>query len=370
MNFILSFAVFMLLLGIVVTVHELGHLVIARLNGVFCEVFSFGFGPVLMSKKDSKGTEWRFSLIPLGGYVKMMGDADASSVKEADNTNYTEDELEKGSLHRKKPWQRLLIAAGGPFANFIFATVIYINVSTFNGLPEFNNTITVASEDSVAYTSGLRTGDIIIKANGQAITKFEEIREHIIGSRGKVLNLEINRSGQTQSLSIEMFKKEGDKVVPVIVLGISPKDVIYKKLPILESITSSISMTYNMAIENIDGIIKILIGKSSPKNVGGIISIFKVSSDSAEAGILSFIMMIAMISVALGAINLMPIPVLDGGTVVISAIEWLTGKPMNKKLVESIFMVGLILVVGLMLLGTWNDISNLKVFKVVENLFK
>lgn len=370
MSTVLSLIYFVILLGVVVFVHELGHLIIARANGVFCEAFSFGFGPVLFSRKDSKGTEWRVSALPLGGYVKMLGDADVSSVREVIPEGYTEEDMEKMSAHRKKPWQRLLIAAGGPFANFIFSILVLFSLSVINGNPEYTNEITVVNEDCLASESGLKTGDAIIKANGVEIKDFADLKNQISESKGKELKLDVKRNDTIEHFDIKMFKEENGEIKPIATLGISPYNFTYKRVSVLEAAKSAVVATYTIASENIKAIFKIAATKMSTKNVGGIISIFKISTSSAEAGLVNFILMIAMISTVLGAINLLPIPVLDGGSIVISAIEWLIGKPLNKKFVEVIFMIGLTIIVGLMFLGIWNDLANCKFFIWLENLVK
>ncbi len=370
MSFLLSLLFFMILLGVVVVVHELGHLVVARANGVFCEAFSFGFGPVLFSKKDKKGTDWRFSAFPLGGYVKMLGDADVSGVREAIPDGYSEEDMEKMSAHRKKPWQRLLIAAGGPFANFIFAIFVLFSFGIINGIPEYTNEITVVNEECLANDVGLKTGDAIVKVNGIDINSFEELKKQITNSIGKELYLEVKRENEIKKINIKMFKEENGEIKPVSVLGITPFNFIYKPISIFDATKYAVKTTYILAAENIKAIFKIATAKISTKNIGGIISIFKISTNSAEAGIINFILMIAMISTVLGAINLLPIPVLDGGSIVISAIEWIIGKPLNKKFIEAIFILGFTIIIGLMLLGIWNDLSNFKFFSWLENLFK
>ncbi|MDR0942327.1 MAG: RIP metalloprotease RseP [Holosporales bacterium] len=365
-----SFIPFIILLCVVVIVHELGHLIAARANKVFCEIFSIGFGPTLLERTDKSGTKWRLSLLPLGGYVKMFGDADASSVKETIPEGYTEEDMDRMSAHRKKPWQRLIISAGGPFANFIFAILILFSLSVINGTPEYGNAITVAGENSLAYASGLRDGDAILKANGYKIDNFGTFRKQIVDSYGKELKLEVKRGEQIYRVNINMFENKDGEIVPIKMLGVAPKEFHYRKLGVFESLASSVATVYNMTAENICSMLKIATGKMSAKNVGGVISIFKMSSDSAQNGFISFIVMIAVISTVLGAINLLPIPVLDGGTVVICAIEWIIGRPLNKKFVEVIFTAGLIFVAGLMALGVWNDLSNCKFFVWLENLFK
>ncbi len=370
MAFFVPVLTFAILLGVVVVVHELGHLIIARMNGVFCEAFSIGFGPVLFSRKDKKGTEWRVSLLPLGGYVKMFGDADATSVTETIPDGYTEEDMARMSAHRKKPWQRLLISLGGPLANLIFSVAVFFALAVSIGMQEPDNSVTVVSEDTLAYKSGLRTGDIITSANGIETKNFFNIVEQVKSSVGKKLVLKINRENQNKEISIDMFEKTDGKIKPIQTIGITTKGYNYKKVSIWEAAKLSLQTTYVMATQNMKAIFKIATGSMSSKNVGGIISIFNISSASAEAGVASFITMIAMISVILGAINLLPIPVLDGGSVVISGIEWIIGKPLHKTFINAIFIAGLIIVVGLMLLGIWNDLVNIKFFSWLESIVK
>lgn len=370
MKFLLSLLLFITLLGIVVVVHELGHLLIARANGVFCEAFSFGFGPVLASKKDRKGTEWRLSLFPLGGYVKMFGDADASSVREIIPEGYTEADMDEMSAHRKKPWQRILISAGGPLANLIFSILVLFSLGMAIGVVEHSNDIVVVNEKTLAHEYGLKTGDKIIKANGIDVNDFVGITKEIKKSQGKTLSLTIKRNDEIKDVDIKMFKEENGEVKPLSTLGITPLNFRYKPVSFIESAKFAVITTYSLAAENIKAIFKIITAKMSSKNVGGVISIFKITKDSAEAGIASFIFMIATISAILGAINLLPIPVLDGGSIVLSSIEWIMGKPLNAKVVETIFMIGLVIVVGLMGLGIFNDLSNCKFFSWVKDLFK
>ncbi|GHT88900.1 zinc metalloprotease [Alphaproteobacteria bacterium] len=371
MHVVLSTALFIFLICILVIVHELGHFLVARANGVFVEAFSVGIGPVLFEKTGKSGTKWRFSLFPIGGYVKMFGDADVSSVKETIQSGFSEEDMDKMSLHRKKPWQKLFVAAAGPVFNFVFAIGVLFFLTMAQGAPEYPPTITVAGEDSLAYTSGLRDGDLIIKANGKDIANFDELKEQIVASHGKEMPLEIKRNEETKEILVEMFKKEGEEIVPLTMLGIAPKDPPkFKKFGCLESITAAVLTTYRLAADNMKAIFSILTRKASTKNVGGVISIFKLTSQSASQGVASFVFTLAILSTVLGAVNLLPIPVLDGGTVLISAIEWIIGRPLNKKFVEVIFFIGLAFVVGLMLLGLWNDLANCKFFVWLENLFK
>ena len=367
MGMIPSIAVLIFTIVILVTVHELGHLIAARMNGVFAEAFSVGFGRVLFKRKDKKGTEWRISLIPLGGYVKMFGDADSSSVKELIPHGYTEKDMEKMSLHRKKPWQKIIVSAAGPFANFVFAIVVLTTLSVFKGIPTYTNTINIVSENSLSYISGLRSGDKIIKAEGKDVSSFEEITKIVKSKAGKDLSFEVLRGEKTEQINIKMYD-ENNK--PISLIGITPGELIYKKTSFFKSLYVSCITTKVIAVENIKGIFQMFAAKRSVKEVGGVISIFKMASDSAESGLPSFVWMLAFLSIILGAVNLLPIPVLDGGSIMISTIEWIIRKPLNKKLIEYIYIAGLVVVVGLMSIGLWNDIVKSKFFVFLENLFK
>jgi regulator of sigma E protease len=366
MGFVGSTASLVIVIFVLIVVHEFGHLLVARKNHVFVHAFSIGIGPVLWEREDKRGLKWRISLFPIGGYVKMLGDSDISSVRESIPDGFSEEDMDRMSMHRKKPWQRLLIAFGGPLANLFFAITVLFFFSVINGVSEDNNKISVQDESSLAYISGLRDGDAIVEANGKVIKTFSNLRDQIIASQGKVLGLKVKKSdGQCQDIEIKMYADEDGKITPIKILGISPdtKNVKYKRLQLIDGIVFALTTTYRFSVDNIASIFKIVTGELSTKNVGGALSIAKMAISSAESGIPNFIWMLAMLSIILGSVNLLPIPVLDGGMILISAIEWLSGRPLPKKVIDIIFMIGLILVAALMLLGLWNDISNFKIFK-------
>lgn len=370
MGIILSTLAFVILLAILVGFHEYGHLLIARSNGVFCEAFSLGMGPVLWEKSDKCGTKWRLSLFPIGGYVKMFGDADATSVKERIPEGYTEEDMQRMSAFRKAPWQRLLIALGGPLANFVLAIAVFFGINAVKGIPEPDTTITVMSKDSVAYTSGLRDGDKIISINNNRINNFIELTNKIKENIGKEFKLEINRQEKTEEFNIKLYKEENGKKQEIRQLGITSTSFNYNKTGLFNAFLMACKMTYKIGEQNIKAIFKVFTSGKDMGNVGGLISMFKMASTSAERGLVNFLSMLAMLSVVLGAINLLPIPVLDGGTVLISAIEWIIGRRLNEKVIEIIFTVGLVIVVGLMVLGLWNDITHTAIYGKIVSLFK
>lgn len=297
----------------------------------------------------------------------MLGDADATSVREVIPEGVTEEQMQRMSIHRKKPWQKLIVAAGGPVFNFIFAIVVLIALALIKGVPTYINTINPIAETSVAYLSGLRNGDRILKANEQPIKVFEDLKGCIQQSSGANLQLEVeHKDGQKEEITIKMTDANG---APITTLGIMPGEVAYRPTTVVGAITISLVTVYVIASENIKAIFQIAVQKRSSKEVGGVISIFKAATDSAEAGVYNFIWMLATLSIILGAVNLLPIPVLDGGTIMISAIEWVIGRPLGEKVINVIFFIGLVVVVALMSLGLWNDLEKIKVISWIKNLF-
>lgn len=370
MNILLSVIAFIILLAILVGFHEWGHLSVARANGVFCEIFSFGMGPKIFERTDKYGTKWRVSLFPIGGYVKMFGDADATSVREKIPEGYTEDDMQKMSAFRKAPWQRILIALGGPVANFVMAIILLFGICVVKGIPESSNEITVVSKNSLAYESGLRTKDRILKMNNDNIKSFKELAPKLKKAKGTDYTLTVNRNGETKTFDIKMYTEEGGKKTPILKLGIRSTGYDYSPTTVGNAFKTACSKTWNIIAGNVTGFAKIFKSKENVESVGGIISIFNMSVEGAGNGLASFVMTLAVLSAMLGAMNLLPIPCLDGGTVFINAIEWIKGKSLSDKTIEIIFTTGLFAVIGLMLLGLWNDITHLPIFSKIAGIFK
>lgn len=356
MAFVSNFIIPMLLLSILIGVHEYGHFLAARMNGVFVEVFSIGMGPVMYEWTDKKGTKIRFSWFFCGGYIRMYGDADATSVRADESLSA---EAMKKSIHSKKPWQKIIVAISGPLANIIFAVVVLFSFAFFHGFPQHGNIINTTGENSWAYTSGLRNGDQIVKVGNSEIKNFSDIVPHIKNSVGKDISMEILRNKERLTVNIKLYEIIDGCMVPKHTIGIMPcaNDFSSEKLSLKDAFIKSINLTYYTAASNLIGIWNIFTNLTENKNIGGIISIFNSVSKSSEQGIASFIWIMAMLSITLGTLNLLPIPVLDGGSVLISTIEWIVGRPINKKIVNIVFIIGLIVVAFLMLLGLWNDLS-------------
>lgn len=370
MNTLLSILAFIVLLAVLVGFHEWGHLAVARSNGVFCEIFSIGMGKKLVEWKDKHGTKWRISLFPIGGYVKMFGDADATSVREQIPEGYTEEDMQRMSAFRKKPWQRILIALGGPVANFVMAIVLLFCLGCIKGIPEPSSEITVVSEDTLAYKSGLRTKDTIIKFNDSDIKSFADLAPKLREAKGTDYTLTVMRNGVSKTLNIKMYTELDGEKKAIDKLGIRSQGYSYKKTTVSSAFSNACSKTWDITKSSVSGIAKLFQKRENIENVGGIISIFKMSAQGAGSGMSEFILILAILSAMLGAMNLLPIPCLDGGTVLINAIEWIYRRSLSEKVIEIIFSIGLVLVVGLMLLGLWNDVTHLSVFSKIASIFK
>lgn len=370
MNTLLSVLAFIVLLAILVGFHEWGHLCVARANGVFCEIFSFGMGPKIFERTDKYGTKWRISLFPIGGYVKMFGDADATSVREKIPEGYTEEDMQKMSAFRKAPWQRILIALGGPVANFIMAIALLFGLGTIKGIPEPSNEIVVVAENTLAYKAGLRSKDKIIRFNDEDINSFSDLAPKLQKAKGTDYKLTIRRGEDVKTINVKMYSDQNGKITPIDKLGIHSQGYSYKSTTVWTAFKGACIKTWKITAGSVAGLVKIFQKKENAGNVGGIISIFKMSAQGAGNGLAEFVVTLAFLSAMLGAMNLLPIPCLDGGTVLINAIEWIIGRSLSDRVIEVIFSVGLVIVVGLMLLGLWNDVTHLSIFSRIMSFFK
>ena len=351
---------FLIILTILVFVHELGHYLVARYNKVTVEVFSIGFGPELFGWNDKAGTRWKFSMIPLGGYVKMYGDADASSRPDTDSLKKMSDEQKSNSLHSKRVGQRMAVSAAGPFANFLFAIVIFAGLFTFKGEPFIPTTVGNVAPGKIAEKAGLTIGDKILSLNGVAAKDFHELRDLIMSNKGKDVDIRYLRGSAEQTVRVKMVEVDALGVEkPVGVMGIAPSLPEYHKINPFQAVTHAIQKTWSMSVDMLRGIGQMITGQRSSEELAGILSIGNMAGESAKGGIAAFLVFMAFLSINLGLVNLLPIPVLDGGHLLFYSIEGIFGKPVPEKIQEYAFMVGLVIVLSIMLMSTWNDITRL-----------
>lgn len=348
---------FILVLTIIVFVHEFGHFLIARYNGVQVTKFSIGYGPEIFGWTDKKGTRWRFSAIPLGGYVMMLGDSDASSVK-ADLNGLKGDDLKK-TVHSKPPLQRMMVAFGGPLANIIFTLSVLIFIGLFKGIPDMEPKIQAVLSDSIGEKCGLKEGDILVGINDKKIKLVSDIKKIISKFSGSDVILKYEREGKINEVKAALYDLDKDgRKTPLTMLGVSlGGEIVFTKVSTSQAVVYGLKYCYLSAQAFITGISKALLGKKDGAKIGGILSIGDIANKSIAGGFITFLNFMAMLSFSLAFFNLLPIPVLDGGSIVLNFIEFVRGKPLSNGVINFIYSLGIVAVASLMIWSTWNDIS-------------
>ena len=455
-SILISLISIIILLGVIIGIHELGHFLAARKFNVHVIRFKIGFGKTLVSRFDKRGTEFSIGLLPLGGYVQMLGEDNPIQGKDSDPDNYSEEI----SYPQASLGARAIITAAGPIANFVLAVIAYflifmigvkdlvpivgavnddslamqagievgdrivsidnkevvslkdlntllalrigetgsilvnykkpnsdlkysesVNIedwlsseldqsiiSSFGILPFIPPIVSSVQDGSPAHKSGIESGDQIIRVGDNVIRTWYELVEEISSIPDKETSLTIKRNGTSFSVpaSIGSVQDElGMKIGRIGIARISSNEeipdeflVITKKGPI-ESFALGIKETYNFTVLILDSIGKMITGSISAENIGGPIQIAVLSGSAAKAGLVSFISMIALLSINLGLINLLPVPILDGGQLVLIAAEKIKGSPLSEGFVEFAYRIGLLLVIGLMAFAVFNDITRI-----------
>lgn len=358
---------FLVLLGILVFVHEFGHFIVARLTGVQVAEFSIGFGKTLWSRTDKKGTEWKLSLVPLGGYCKFLGDDDASSSCSSEAKNDIKDEELGKAFFAQGPLKKLAIVIAGPAANYLFAILLFAGLFYSYGKISLPPVVGEVMPESAAEAAGIMSGDRITRINGSKIDSFADITRQIaLHVDSEDVSIEILRNDEPIALSFPLkpiiLESDSGVVEEKAVLGIksvTSVEVDKVDLSIGQAIAAAGEEAWKLTTSTLQGIGQIVTGKRSSKDVGGIIRIAEMSGDVSKSGIVEFIIFTAILSINLGMINLFPIPVLDGGHVVIYTIELITRREVNDKIKDSLFKLGFAFIIFLMVFATWNDIVHL-----------
>ena len=362
---------FLVVLTVLVFVHELGHYWAARRCGIRVEVFSIGFGPELFGYTDRAGTRWKFSAIPLGGYVKMFGDADPASTPSEAVKQMTPAERAE-SFFYKSVGQRAFVVIMGPAANFIFAVVTLALLFATMGQPFTPPQIGAVQPDSAAARAGLLPGDVIVAIDGWSIQRFEEIQQVVRLRPDQRLNLTIERDGSRQNLAVTPksteFKDRLGNVHKVGLLGISRSGVEYKHHDPLTAVWQAMRETLSLTSGTLTAVGQMVSGARGSEEIGGPLRIAQMSGEFAQSGVDALIWFMVILSINLGLINLFPIPLLDGGHLMFYAIEGLRGRPLGEQAQKYGFRIGLALVLTLTVFATWNDLVHLRVVDFVRNL--
>jgi regulator of sigma E protease len=340
---------FVVVLSFIVFVHELGHFLPARYLGIKVDVFSIGFGKEIFGWTDSKGTRWKFSWIPLGGYVRFFGDTDAASA----SVNKTiSDEDKSKSLYYRSVKQRMIVSVGGPAANYLLAIVLFFTVFFLSGQPEVSSKIDSFAENSPAQVAGLSVGDEIKSINGKAVSSFSDVLETMSDLKSSEVNVEVQRDGNVHRyMFLAHSVKMGDS--ERYILGI--KAGRGASFQFGSSLTSAVAYPFQISWSTLLAL-KRMISKSSMDGLGGPIAMAKGIKTAASMGVMVVIFYAALISTSLGFFNLLPIPTLDGGHLLFYAIEGIRRKPVSEKVQEWAFAIGLGALLLLTLVTTYKDV--------------
>jgi len=363
---------FLFILTVLVFVHEFGHYFIARRNGVRVDVFSIGFGPEVFGWHDRAGTRWKFSAIPLGGYVKMFGDNDASSGLPAAGLSGMTPAEREVSFHYKRLGQRAAIVVAGPAANFVFAIVVLAILFMTFGQPFTPAQVGQVQPGSAAERGGIKPGDVIVKINGASVQSFENVQQDVRLNPGVPMAIVVKRGGDDLTFHVTPIKTElTDRFgnhYEIGLLGIARNGVDYVKRDPATALLQAGVETWTLSADTLQAMWQIVIGTRGTDELGGPLRIAQMSGDVAQGGIVAVVWFMAVLSINLGLINLFPVPVLDGGHLLFYAAEALRGKPLGQRAQEYGFRIGLALVLTLMVFATWNDLVHLRIVEFVKGL--
>jgi regulator of sigma E protease len=350
---------FLVLLTVLVFVHELGHYLVARANGVRVEVFSIGFGPELFGWDDRKGTRWKFSAIPFGGYVKMFGDADPSSMPGEHLAEMTAAE-KAVSFHHKHLLQRIAVVAAGPFANFAFAIVVLSFIIAVRGEQFVPPEIGQVVPNSAAEAAGIKPGDVVVSIDGSSIDSFKQIQRIVELNTGTPIDMVVRRGGEQLTLHVTpRVIVETDRfgfTHQVARLGLQGSRVDYVERSPLSAVWYAVNETWTTSSDTLRAVGQMITGVRPTDDLRGTLGILQLSGAVAQEGIMPLLGLAAALSINLGLVNLFPIPILDGGHLLFYAAEAIRGKPLSQRAQEYGFRLGLALVLTLIVFVTWKDI--------------
>ncbi len=364
-------AVFAGVIGILVFVHEFGHYYVARLCGVRADTFAIGFGREVAGWTDKRGTRWRLGWLPFGGYVRFAGDANEASqpAKGIEDTPLSERE---GLFHFAPLWQKSLITVAGPLTNFLFALLIYIGFFIAVGAPMTPAKVGRVDPAGAAAATGIVAGDRILAIDGARIERFDELTARVGISVGDPLLLRIERGGSIRTIEVRpriISDTDGfGNVTRVGRLGIFSGPSRWERLGPLEAIPAAGEHVVTVVRSQVVGLWQIITGRRSIKEMGGPVKMAQISGQVASVGWVNLVELVALISINLGFINLLPIPMLDGGHLFLYALQAVRRRPLGARIQEWAFLSGFAALVSLMVLLTWNDLGSIGVWKHLTGL--
>ena len=360
---------FVCALGPLVFFHELGHYLVARLLRIPAEVFSIGFGQEIVGWTDRQGTRWKVGWLPLGGYVRFVGDMSPAS-----NPAQFESlppEMRDRAFQARPVWQRFLVVLAGPAANFLLAILIFAAFFATLGAPR-TNIVGRIEPNTAAAAVGLRAGDKIISVDGRPTPTFDDIRSIVMLRAGETLPLEFERGDQVSKVTVTL---KSDVVTDPFgqkfkrgLLGVYPTTGVLQRIPVTQAVPEAFRYTFLITRSMVEGLGQLIAGRGERSEMGGPIKIAQIAGQQASLGALPFVQLLALFSINLGFINLLPVPMLDGGHLFFYAVEAVRRRPISARALDWAFRGGLAVILTLLLFTTINDLASLGLWDRLQRL--
>ncbi|MEW9808403.1 RIP metalloprotease RseP [Mesorhizobium marinum] len=355
---------FLFVLTVVVFVHEMGHYLVGRWCGIGVKAFSIGFGPELIGFNDRRGTRWKLSAIPLGGYVKFVGDMNATSTPDAGEIESLSDSDRKIAFHTQPVWKRAATVVAGPAFNFLLAIAVYAVLFTIYGKMVMEPVVAEVRPDSPAAAAGFLPGDRFVSVDGTPVETFADVQRMVSGRAGDPIVFVLARDGGDVTLTatpevMEQTDALGN-VVKIGVIGVvntvesgQPKLITFTPG---EALVEAVYDTGHIIARTGQFLKRFVVGREDKCQLGGPVKIAKISGQAAKLGFDWVVQLVAMLSVGIGILNLLPIPPLDGGHLVFYALEAVKGRPVSERAMDAVYRVGMFLVLAFMGFVFWNDL--------------
>jgi regulator of sigma E protease len=363
---------FLLAIGPLIFIHELGHYYAGRLFGVKADTFSIGFGREMAGWTDRRGTRWKVGWLPMGGYVKFKGDMNPSSTPGDEWLSLPAEERAQ-TFQAKKLWQRFIIVAAGPFTNFLFAIVAFMIIFATYGYPSTPASVGGVQAQSPAAAAGFNPGDLILAVDGTRIDTFNDLQTYVALRPEQAMSFTVRRGGSQLELhATPRAVEEQDRFhnsARIGRLGISPSEAYaFSPLPLYRLPVAAVGATVDSVKTMITALGQVISGRRSVSELGGPLKIAQFSGQQASLGWFPFLLLVTAISINLGFINLLPIPLLDGGHLLFYVIEGVRRKPLRPEAQEWAFRTGLAVLLALMIFVTFNDLASFGLFSGLGRL--
>lgn len=365
-------ATFLIVIGILVFVHEMGHYLAARWFGIKAETFAIGFGREIAGWTDARGTRWKIGALPFGGYVKFVGDLNAASEPDPDAVKLPPAEYAQ-TFQAKPLWQRAVVILAGPVTNFLFAIVIFAVFFMTYGHSFTPAVVNQVLPGSPAAAAGLMKGDKFVAIDGQTVERFEDVVRVVTINPGTPVTAKVARDGAVRTVEITpKIVAETDNFGNHYtrgMLGVSSGGRVVERRSPVAAVYFAVQETWLMTRTMADTLVQVITGRRAVAELGGPLKIAQFSGQQAAMGLPNLIQFMALISINLGFINLLPVPVLDGGHLFLYAVEAVRRRPLEAKVQDFAFLSGFVALVSLMLFLTWNDLASIGVWKHLTALF-